>query len=145
MGKFQVHERIDLPASRVFRYISNLENTSHWYYATRSAVALDEPGAVLGARYEMTRELPHHAQVTDVVSVTEYDPPRAFAFGTKRGPAPFNYRYRLWDDEGTTEITLEADVSLPGTAKLLSPVMTQTFKREMQENLRSLKAMLEAA
>jgi hypothetical protein len=83
--------------------------------------------------------------VTDVVSVTEYDPPRAFAFEARRGPAPFSYRYRLWDDEGTTEITLEADVSLPGTAKLLSPMMTQTFKREMQQNLRSLKAMLEAA
>ena len=145
MGKFQVRERINLPASRVFRYISNLENTSHWYYAVRPAAPLDEPGALLGARYEMTRELPHHVVVTDVVSVTEFDPPRGFGFGTRRGIAPFSYHYHLRDDEGTTELTLEADVSLPGTAKLLSPVTTQAFKREMQENLRSLKQRLEAA
>ena len=144
MGKFQIQERINLSAARVFRHISDLEGTSHWYSAVRSQ-ALDEPGARLGARYEMTRDLPRHAPVTDVVSITEFDPPRAFAFGTRRGPAPFSYRYRLRDEDGTTEITLDADVTLPGTAKLLSPVATQGFKREMQERLRSLKQMLEAA
>jgi hypothetical protein len=70
--------------------------------------------------------------------------PREFAIRTTAGPTPFLYRYRFSAEKGETSLKLDAEVELPGTAALLRPIARRLVKKGVDENLATLKQILEA-
>ena len=83
------------------------------------------------------------------VEVTELVPNEVFTLASRSGPTPFTYRYRLAPlAGGGTRLRLEGEISgegLGGALSLLAPLGPSLFARGMRTNLRTFKALIEAA
>jgi hypothetical protein len=61
----------------------------------------------------------------------------------RRGPTPFHYRYAFSLESGVTVVRLAAEVELPAPASLLPQFARRAIKRGVDDNLLTLKRILE--
>jgi uncharacterized protein YndB with AHSA1/START domain len=134
---FETGVQIARPIEDVFAYVSNPGNFPRWNSAVY-AVRETEPGSM----YVIERELPS-GRATNELRIVASEPPREFAIRTTSGPTPFSYVYRFSTDNGETVVRLGAEVELEGVATLLSQLAQRTVKRGVDDNLASLKEILE--
>jgi hypothetical protein len=86
-------------------------------------------------------------EVVNDVEVSEFQEPSLVTFASRSGPTPFVYRYRVDPSDGGSRVTLEGTISgegLRGPAALLAPFAGKFFARGMAQNLKALKARLDA-
>jgi uncharacterized membrane protein len=140
---FETNIRIDRPVEEVFAYVSEPLNFPDWNSGveTMRKTSAGEGGVV--SRYVMERELPT-GRATDELDVVASEPPRQFAIRAITGPTPFLYRYRFAAANGETTVHLDAEVELPGPASLLSQLARRAVKNGVDQNLATLKQILEA-
>ena len=97
----------------------------------------------MGSSYVMERELPG-GRAENRLEIVARDRPREFAMRTTTGPTPLLYRYRFVAADGGTDMTLDAEVELTGIASLAGPLAKRAVKRGVDDNLATLKGLLEA-
>jgi uncharacterized protein YndB with AHSA1/START domain len=140
---FETDVRIDRRIEEVFAYVSDPLNFPRWNSAVRTVRKTS--GQTDGAStYEMERELPSGRAVNEL-EVVASEPPRAFAIRTTAGPTPFLYRYAFSAENGGTVVKLEAQVELPGAAALVPQLARRLVKKGVNDNLATLKQILDAA
>ena len=79
-------------------------------------------------------------------AITSYLNGEEVTFTSLSGPTPFVYRYLVQPLRDATRLTLQGTISasgLPGPAGLLGPLAEGLFKRGMQDNIGTLKRILE--
>jgi hypothetical protein len=91
----------------------------------------------------MERALPSGRTINEL-EVVAREPPRNFAIHTTAGPTPFLYRYQLSEENGETVVKLDAEVELPAAASFLSQLARRLVKKGVDDNLATLKQILEA-
>jgi hypothetical protein len=118
-----------------------------WYEAVQEVRPLGSQVNRLGARFEITRNLPG-GRFQNEVAVSEYEPDELFTVESVSGPTPFRYRYRLEPNGGATRLRLDGEITgagLPGPIARIDALATQAFKRGMGDNLQQLRRLIEAA
>jgi hypothetical protein len=136
--RLETSVRVDRPIEDVFAYISDPGNFSDWNSAV-VAVRESEPGST----YVMERQLPTGRAVNELKIVAR-ERASEFAIRTTSGPTPFSYVYCFSSENGETVVRLEAEVELPGAASLLPQLARLAVKRGVDDNLATLKAILES-
>jgi uncharacterized protein YndB with AHSA1/START domain len=144
MIAFETDVRIDRRIEDVFAYLSDPLNFPRWNSAVRavSKTSAGENGAA--STYSIERELPSGRAANDL-EVVASEPPREFAIRTTAGPTPFLYRYELSAENGETVLSLDAEVELPGAAAFLPRLARRLVKKGVNDNLATLKHILETA
>jgi uncharacterized protein YndB with AHSA1/START domain len=141
---FETDVHINRPIQEVFAYVSDPLTFPRWNSAVQAVrrTSAAEPG--VHSTYLMERELPTGRAVSELEIVAS-EPPHEFAICATAGPTPFLYRYRFSAENGKTVIRLDAQVELPGAAALLPVFARRLVKRGVDDNLTTLKQILEAA
>jgi uncharacterized protein YndB with AHSA1/START domain len=134
---FESEVRIGRPIGDVFAYVSNPDNFPQWNSAVY-AVRESEPAST----YVIERQLPGGPAVNEL-RIVAFQRPREFAIRTTSGPTPFTYAYRFSADNGETIVRLDAAVELEGVAALLPQIARRAVKRGVDDNLATLKDILE--
>jgi uncharacterized protein YndB with AHSA1/START domain len=129
---------IERPIGEVFDYVSDPRNLSAWNSAVRSVQPL---GATT---YLMERDLPGGAAANEIEVIARV-PQREFTFRTTSGPTPFAYRIRFTAIEHATVMEVDVSASLGPVGDLLGSLARGMVKRGVDENLASLKTLLERA
>jgi uncharacterized protein YndB with AHSA1/START domain len=140
---FQTSVRIARPVEEVFDYVSEPENLPRWNSAVQTVRQTTSGEDPVGSSYAMTRQLPS-GQAENELEITVFEHPREFAIRTLSGPTPFVYRYAFSASDGGTLVELDGDVELPGIAALARPLARRAVKRGVDDNLATLKRVLEA-
>jgi uncharacterized membrane protein len=141
---FETDVRIDRRIEEVFAYVSEPGNLPRWNSAVqtvRKTSAGDNGGP---STYTMERELPTGRAVNELEIVAS-ESPREFAIRSTAGSTPFLYRYQLSAENGETIVKLDAEVELPGAAAFLPQLARRLVKKGVDDNLATLKQILEAA
>jgi hypothetical protein len=143
MIEFDTDIRIDRPIEDVFSYVSEVGNLPSWNSAV-TAVHRTRASATgeVGATYALERTLPTGPAHNDL-EVVDHRRPTAFAIRTTSGPTPFVYRLHFASEGGATVVRLEAEVRLGGAADLLGPLARRAVRGGVDENLATLKRILE--
>ena len=144
MITFETSVRIRRPIEQVFSYVADPLNFPRWNSAVKDVrkTAAAENG--VASTYSMERVLPTGRAVNEL-EVVASQRPREFAIRTTAGPTPFLYRYRFSGERGETVVRLDAEVELQGTAALLPPIARRLVKNGVDDNLATLKQILEGA
>ena len=143
MMTFETAVHINRPVEDVFDYVAEPLNFPQWNSAVQ-AVRSTSPGELeVGSSYVMERELPG-GRAENRLEIVARDRPREFAMRTTTGPTPLLYRYRFDAADGGTDMTLDAEVELTGIASLAVPLAKRAVKRGVDDNLATLKGLLEA-
>ena len=142
MIEFVTRARIDRSIEDVFAYVSSPENLPHWNSAVRAVRRTSAGEDAVGSTYWMARDLPT-GPAENELEITGHEPPRAFSIRTTSGPTPFVYRYTFSPSDGGTLVELHAAVELSGLAARLGPLAKRAIKSGVDDNLRTLKTILE--
>jgi uncharacterized protein YndB with AHSA1/START domain len=140
---FETDVRIDRPVGEVFAYVSEPLNFPRWSSAVETVRKSSAGDGGVGPRYVMERELPTGRAINEL-DVVASEPLREFAIRATTGPTPFLYRYRFAAANGETSVHLDAEVELPGSAGFLSSLARRAVKNGVDQNLATLKQILEA-
>jgi hypothetical protein len=140
--RFETRVHIDRPQDDVFASLTDPETYPYLNSAVKSVRRIaDENGA---RRYQLEREL-RSGRAENVLEVVSASPPTEVLIRTTDRPTPFTYRYRLRRDRGGTDVSLDADVELDGIPRGLTGLAACAVKRGVDENLATLKRLLEHA
>ena len=138
MVRFETAVHIERPADVVFAVVADPETYPSW----NSAVRAVEPVAGEPGRYRMERDLPS-GPAQNVLEIVSSRSPAEVVIRAGDGPTPFTYRYELRPANEGTDLSLAAEVELGGVAGLLGPGAAPAVRRGVDENLSTLKRMLE--
>jgi uncharacterized membrane protein len=144
MIAFETDVHIDRPIGEVFAYVSDPLNFPAWNSAVQSVRKTSAGQNGVAPTYSMERELPTGRAVNEL-EVVASERPRKFAIRTTAGPTPFLYRYQFAAENGETVVKLDAEVELPGAAAFLPQLARRLVKKGVNDNLATLKQILEAA
>jgi uncharacterized protein YndB with AHSA1/START domain len=142
---FDTSVSIERPIEEVFAYVSDPLNFPRWnsaVEAVRKTSAGDDAG--VGSTYVMERTLPTGRAVNGL-EIVAHEPPTAFAIRTASGPTPFLYRFRFAPNDRATVIRLQGEAELGHVGDLLAPLARRALQRGVDDNLATLKAILEQA
>jgi uncharacterized protein YndB with AHSA1/START domain len=141
---FETNVRINRRIEHVFAYVSDPRNLPRWNSAVQAVRKLSTGEDGVGSTYSMERELPTGRAVNEL-EVVASESPRHFAIRTTTGPTPFLYRYEFSAENGETVVNLDAEVELEGAGAFLPPLARRLVKKGVNDNLTTLKQILEAA
>ena len=140
MIAFETEIRIRRDVDDVFAFVAEPQNFPRWNSAVTAVRALGARGGV--TTYAMERRLPAGHAVNEL-EVVAHEPPREFTIRTTSGPTPFRYAYRFSAEGDETLVRLDAQVDLGGIARLVPQLAAKAVRNGVDENLASLKAILE--
>jgi uncharacterized membrane protein len=141
---FETDVRIGRRIEEVFAYVSDPLNFPRWNSAVQAVRTTSAGQSGVASTYSMERELPSGRAVNEL-EVVASERPREFAIRTTAGPTPFLYRYQLSAENGETVVKLDAQVELPGAAAFVPQLAGRLVKKGVNDNLATLKQILEAA
>ena len=144
---FTIDIKIRRAPSEVFAFLEDVVRAPMWYSAVKRVTPTDNGEAAIGRRYIFERDLGSRS-VENEVEITELKRPTAFTIESKSGPTPFVYRYSLNDENGTTHLRLDGEISgegLPGLLSLAAPLASKAFEKGMRTNLATLKKLIETS
>ena len=139
MITFETEVRIGRPIEEVYAYVSDPLNFPRWNSAVQEVRE-----NVRGQSYSMERRLPTGRTVNEL-EILALERPREFAIRTTSGPTPFLYRYLFVSEGGATLVKLDAQVELHGAAALVPQLARRAVKNGVDENLATLRGVLEQA
>ena len=141
---FETSVRISRPIEEVFSYVADPLNFPRWNSAVEAVRKTSAVENGVSSTYSMERKLPTGRAVNEL-EVVASQRPREFAIRTTAGPTPFLYRYRFSGAREETVVRLDAEVELQGTAALLPAIARRLVKNGVDDNLATLKQILEGA
>jgi uncharacterized protein YndB with AHSA1/START domain len=144
MIDFETGVRISRPIDEVFAFVSDPLEFPRWNSAVHAVRKTSTGENGLAPTYAMERDLPGGRAVNELEIVT-IERPCEFAIRATAGPTPFLYRYRFATENGETAVKLDAHVELPGAASFLPALARRGVKKGVDDNLATLKHILEAA
>ena len=138
---------IDRKPEDVFAYVTDPSRFAEWQEAVVRSSRIGEGPIQQGSRISLTRRVGRRDQ-TMTSELTEYSPPRSYAFRVLDGPVRARGRgtFEPLADGARTRFTLELDFEGHGIGKLLVPlVVRRQAAKELPESHESLKRRLESS
>ena len=151
MIEFEAKETINRSIDQVFEFVAKGENNSQWNSAVKLVTKISDGPVGEGSQYSMTRELPNGTS-KNVYEIAEYEPNQLLTIKIISGPTPFVYRYEFEGTDGSTILSMKAQVDkegvidVLGTKAKISPefVLSGLLKKGVETNLKTLKRILES-
>jgi uncharacterized membrane protein len=134
---------IHRPVDEVAAYAADPTNAPSWYGHIDSVEWVTEPGVRVGARAAyLARFLGKHLAYT--YEIAEHEPGARLVMRTTEGPFPMETAYTWEAVPDGTRMTLRIQADPSGFSKLVTPFIAGNAKRAIDDDLASLRAMLEA-
>jgi carbon monoxide dehydrogenase subunit G len=140
--RFENSAAIARPVEDVFEYLTIIENLANWIgpvveakQTSPNPVRLGSTGEVkakfLGRRMEVPTE------------ITAWNPPHSFSAQNSGGPFPITFHYTLKSEGEVTRISVITEAEPGGFFRVAAPVFEQLARRQAQNDLETLKTLLE--
>lgn len=136
---------IDRTPEDVFAYVTDPEQFAEWQDAVVRASHVGDGPLGRGSKISLTRRMGRREQEM-TSELTEYSPPRSYAFRVLDGPVRARGRgtFEPLSDGERTRFTFELDFDGHGIGKLLVPlVVRRSAAKELPESHGNLKRRLE--
>jgi carbon monoxide dehydrogenase subunit G len=135
---------INRPVHEVWEFISNFENTTRWSRGVLQARQTSDGPLGVGSTLQTVVRAFGRRRTADYL-VTEYEPNHAFAFRVASGPMASRARYSVEPAGAGTRLSASGEVEATGLYKLLGPILVRTVRRHSEDDLASVKRILEAS
>lgn len=143
MIKLSVSTVIDRPIEEVFAYVSDIGHDVEWGSGVVEVRKTSEGPWGLGTRYVYVRHVLGR-RIEAPGEITAFEPPHRYAFRAESGPVQASGATDLEPAEGGTRLTFSMEAEPGGLFKLAEPLLGNQLRRQMEFELGTLKALLEA-
>jgi uncharacterized protein YndB with AHSA1/START domain len=134
---------IDRPVEEVFSYSTDIGNLALWAGPVTEATQTSEGSLGVGTTSTRVTQLLGRRFESDY-EVTEYQPNSRYAAKTTSGPVPIVETLSFEGSEAGTKVTIAGELEATGFFKLAEPVLTRITRRQIENDVATLKELLEA-
>ena len=134
---------IDRPRYDVTDYAMNPDNDPVWISGIQQARMLTEPPLAKGTRVERLAAF-LGKRIEYILEVVEYDPQNLLAMRSVKGPFPMRVTYEFEEVDGGTLARIRIQGEASGFYRLAAPLISRAVKRNVGNDLRALKKILES-
>ena len=143
MVRFEDSIAIARPPGAVFALLADLEHVDRWQSGIVTSKLVSEGPVRIGTRFTEKMRVVRW-KVDTTCEVTEYEPERIFAFHTvSDGRIQYEGRFEIEPLGEGCRLSAKGTASLGGRWRLLEPLMRLDTKRELREELESIKSLVE--
>jgi len=141
MVTIQHQATIDRPPAEVFAYLTDITKLPEWQ-ATALEGRLESERMEKGARaIEVRKFLGRRMEST--LTVTEYVPDRRFDAEVTSGPVNFRISHLLEAEDGGTKVSFTIEGEPGGFFRLAEPIVERQVRRQVTDDFKTLKLLLE--
>ncbi|KOR85662.1 polyketide cyclase / dehydrase and lipid transport [Bacillus sp. FJAT-22058] len=145
--QFETKETFNVPREKVYEGLLDLDSAKHWMQGLVRIERLDEGPIKVGSAWKETRKM-IGIEGGEVLKVTVLEPNKIqlYVDGSKgtSGKGEHFYTYSIKELGNATEVTLHGEIKgMTGIAKLVSKLMTGTYRKICAKDLYGLKNYLE--
>jgi hypothetical protein len=145
MGSLSIQTRVELqaPASEVFDFVADQTNAPRWQSGLHEVRRIT-PGPIgVGTEHEFARRFAG-MRITSRNRFIAYEPGHFVSFEIPSGKITGVASYRV-DPTGanTSRLISTVDFRVAGPARFATPLLAQIFKRDIEKNMTTLKALME--
>ena len=132
------------PCVTVAAYAADPDNATAWYANIKAVEWRTERPLAVGSRIAFVAQFLGR-RLAYTYEVREFVPGERFVMSTAEGPFPMETTY-TWEDApgGGTRMSLRNQGEPAGFSRVVAPLMAGAMRRANREDLRRLKAILEA-
>lgn len=145
MAEIEHSIEISRPPEDVFAWLNDVSRFGEWQPDVVSARTEGDGPIQLGTKVTSTRRLGRR-ELTTTTEVTEYNPPRSYAFRGVDGPIRPSAKGTVEPvgDGARSRVTFELDFEGHGPGKVLLPLVRRAAKKQLAENHQRLKEQMES-
>ena len=135
---------IDRPAAQIFPQLVAGERRMRWMAALKESKQVTDGAPGLGTRFEDVFE--DHGQRFEIeAEIVEYEPATRLALDLVASAFESRVTQTLAEGDGTTLLTTRIDTDYKSAlARLMSGVVTGHAQKQLEEDMASLKELVEA-
>ncbi len=145
MRSIKMESSIELqaPASLVFDFVADQTNAPRWQTGLHEVQRITPGGLGVGTEHEFVRRFAGMS-IASRNRFIEYQPDRFVAFEIPSGKLTGIASYLVEPTgPGSSRLTSTVDFHVAGPARFATPLLARTFKRDLEKNLVTLKALVE--
>jgi uncharacterized membrane protein len=143
MAKVEESVVIKRPAEQVYNFVTDLKNLPQWEPAITEVEQTSAGELGVGTTYRgVNKMMGMKMKWTSIVNKCE--PNKKWSETIISGSSRIDEQLSFDAADGSTKFTLAYDMKAGGILKLLSPLIVSTTRKQLRENLGTLKRMLEA-
>jgi carbon monoxide dehydrogenase subunit G len=143
MIEFEQEIFINRPQGEIFDFVSNPANDSQWQSGAEAGEWSSDGPAGVGSTVNSAVKFMGR-RIESTLEITSWDPPNQYGQKAVTGPVPFEMTISLAPREGGTHLTLNGQAEFGGFFKVAEGLVGRQLKKQMESDLKSLKALLEA-
>jgi uncharacterized membrane protein len=140
--RFEQEVTIGRSPADVFAYLSDLDNLPEWQGSVVEVRRDDDGPLRAGGRFTEVRRLAGR-RLESTVEVVTLDADRELTLRAIAGPAPGTVRHVLEEDGDGTRLRIVGELEGGGLRGLAGPLLERAARREVENDLRRLKRLLE--
>ncbi len=135
--------KINRTRQEVARYAVNPVNDVVWITGIVEVKMLSDQPVALGTTVERIATFLGR-RIEYVLEVVEYEPESLLAMRSIKGPFPMDVRYEFEKASGATLARIRIQGESKGFYKLAAPVLSRAVRRSIENDLETLKDILES-
>jgi len=143
MLKIESTTVINRPVEEVFAVLSNLENNLKWDSVALEVKKTSEGPIGVGTTWRILQKT-FGKRLEIEAKFTEYEPNRKTTLKSKSGPFPVEARRTYEPVEGGTRVSHIFKIEPGGFFKLAEPLLMRLVKRGIENDLATMKDLMEA-
>ncbi len=141
--RLEASAMIDRPVEEVFAFSTDIGNLALWAGPVTEATQTSEGSPGVGTTSTRVTQLLGRRFESDY-EITEYQPNIRYAAKTTSGPVPIVETLSFEGSDGGTKVTIAGELETTGFFKLAEPILARITKRQVENDVATLKDLLEA-
>jgi uncharacterized membrane protein len=135
---------VEAPPAVVFAYLTDLEHAAVWQSSLLEAGLTPDGPVRAGTEIHEIRKF-LGLKIESVVEVTDFEPNRKFGGRVRFGPIPWAFHYTFEDAGGSTRVASHMEGEPGGFFRVAEPLVVRTVQRQVQNDLSTLKELVESS
>ena len=142
-SKVQAEVIINKPVEQVFSFIKDMNNHAEWQTGVLESRVTSEGDVAVGSTYRYVTQMLGR-QIQTEGEVITCDPEKGFFYRSTKAPFQITGGYTFEKANGGTKVSQRIVADIEGFFRLAQPIVVRTTKRNIENNLHTLKDLLEA-
>jgi uncharacterized membrane protein len=137
------HVVIGRPIGDVFAFVKDMNSHAEWQTGVLESRVTSEGSVDVGSTYSYVTQMLGREIRTEGEVIT-CDPDKGFFYRSTKAPFPIEGGYTFEKANGGTRVTQRLVANIEGFFRLAKPIVERMTKRNLENNLQTLKEVLES-
>ncbi len=134
---------IGRPIGEVFTFIKDMNGHAEWQTGVIESRVTSEGSVDIGSTYRYITHMLGR-EIRTEGEVTTCDPDKGFFYRSTKAPFQIEGGYTFEKANGGTKVTQRLVANIEGFFRLAKPIVERMTKRNLENNLQTLKELLES-